>query len=101
MSNWQVFFSNYGSIIAGFFAAAGVVIGVFRRGVSTVIGAGVPSFQFNEINDLKGSRRRRWEAFFPQHSHAGSRQTAPRRPSYPWLRAGSGNLDRAISGVSA
>ncbi|MCP3468340.1 AMP-binding protein [Bradyrhizobium sp. CCGUVB23] len=33
---------------------------VFRRGVSTMIGAGVPSSQINEINGLKGSRRRRW-----------------------------------------
>jgi hypothetical protein len=28
---------------------------VFRRGVSTIIGKGVPSFQLNEINGLKGS----------------------------------------------
>ncbi len=41
---------------------------MFRRGVSTMIGVGVPSFQFNEINGLKGSRRRRWGAFFDQHS---------------------------------
>lgn len=29
---------------------------VFRRGVSTMIGKGVPSFQVNEINGLKGSQ---------------------------------------------
>jgi hypothetical protein len=28
--------------------------GMFRRGVSTMIGKKVPSFQFNEINELKG-----------------------------------------------
>jgi hypothetical protein len=28
---------------------------VFRRGVSTIIGKGVPSFQLNQINRLKGS----------------------------------------------
>lgn len=28
---------------------------VFRRGVSTTIGKGVPSFQLNEINGLKGT----------------------------------------------
>jgi hypothetical protein len=28
---------------------------VFRRGVSTIIGKGVPSFELNEINGLKGS----------------------------------------------
>jgi hypothetical protein len=30
-------------------------LGVFRRGVSTMIVKGVPSFQLNEINGLKGS----------------------------------------------
>ncbi|WP_027518050.1 hypothetical protein [Bradyrhizobium sp. WSM1417] len=35
MSNWQVFFSNYGSIIAGFFAAAGVVIGIISSVASS------------------------------------------------------------------
>jgi len=28
---------------------------VFRRGVTTTIGVGVPSSQFNEINGLKGA----------------------------------------------
>ena len=32
---------------------------VFRRGVSAMIGVGVPSPEFNEIKGLKGSRRRR------------------------------------------
>ncbi len=41
---------------------------MFRRGVTTMIGVGVPSFQFNEINRLEGARRRRWGAFFRQHS---------------------------------
>jgi hypothetical protein len=35
MSNWQAFFSNYGSIIAGFFAAAGVVIGIISSVASS------------------------------------------------------------------
>jgi hypothetical protein len=35
MSNWQVFFSNYGSIIAGFFAAAGVVVGIISSVASS------------------------------------------------------------------
>jgi ABC-type uncharacterized transport system substrate-binding protein len=35
------------------------VYDVFRRGVSAMIGAGVPSPEFNEIKSLKGSRRRR------------------------------------------
>lgn len=35
MSNWQIFFSNYGSIIAGFFAAAGVVIGIISSVASS------------------------------------------------------------------
>jgi hypothetical protein len=35
MSNWQVFFSSYGSIIAGFFAAAGVVVGIISSVASS------------------------------------------------------------------
>lgn len=35
MSNWQMFFSTYGSIIAGFFAAAGVVIGIISSVASS------------------------------------------------------------------
>jgi hypothetical protein len=35
MSNWQVFFSSYGSIIAGFLAAAGVVIGIISSVASS------------------------------------------------------------------
>jgi hypothetical protein len=30
-------------------------LNVFRRGVPTMIGAGIPQLQFNEINGLKGS----------------------------------------------
>jgi len=36
---------------------------VFRRGVSAMIGVGVPSLEFNEIKGLKGSRGRRWGQF--------------------------------------
>ncbi|WP_147270259.1 MULTISPECIES: hypothetical protein [Rhodopseudomonas] len=35
MSNWQMFFSTYGSIIAGFFAAAGVIIGIISSVASS------------------------------------------------------------------
>lgn len=35
MSNWQMFFSTYGSIVAGFFAAAGVVIGIISSVASS------------------------------------------------------------------
>jgi len=52
---------------------------VFRRGVSMTIGVGVPSSQFNEINDLKGSRRRRWGSFFDQHSHPRRNNSAMNR----------------------
>ena len=46
-------------------------IHVFRRGVSAMIGVGVPSPEFNDIKGLKGSRRRRWGSIFDQHSHGG------------------------------
>lgn len=37
MSNWQAFFSTYGSIIAGFFAAAGVVVGIISSYASNQV----------------------------------------------------------------
>lgn len=37
MSNWQMFFSTYGSIIAGFFAAAGVVVGIISSVASSQV----------------------------------------------------------------
>jgi hypothetical protein len=44
--------------------------GVFRRGVSTMIGVGVPLSQFNEVNGLKGSR----------HADGGQCSISIRRP---------------------
>jgi hypothetical protein len=41
---------------------------VFRRGVPSMIGNGVSSFQFSEINGLAGSRWCRWGSFLDQHS---------------------------------